>query len=58
MRPAQARIASGASADAKPLLERAVQCLTNGLEGSHPLTVEVLAGAPLQRQPPTKTLSR
>ena len=48
LRLAQARMTSGTSADTKPMLERAVQCLTNGLEANHPLTVEarsLLAGA-------------
>ena len=40
LRLAQARIASGATADAKPLLERAVRCLANGLGPDHALTVE------------------
>jgi hypothetical protein len=41
LRLAQARVASGASAtDVRPLLERAVRCLTNGLASDHPLTVE------------------
>ncbi len=48
LRLAQARIASDTGADTKSLLERAVRCLTNGLESNHPLTREarnLLAGA-------------
>ena len=48
LRLAQARLSLGAKADAKPMLERAVKCLTNGLAPNHPLTVEarsLLAGA-------------
>lgn len=48
LRLAQARIASGAGVDAASL-ERAVRCLTNGLQGNHPLTREareLLAGSP------------
>jgi tetratricopeptide (TPR) repeat protein len=41
LRLAQARVASGASAtDVRPMLERAIRCLTNGLGSDHPLTVE------------------
>jgi serine/threonine-protein kinase len=37
---ARARIAQGAGAEAKPMLERAIRCLTNGLSASHALTSE------------------
>jgi tetratricopeptide (TPR) repeat protein len=40
LRLAQARIASGSRVGAKPLVERAVRCLSNGLDPNHPLTVE------------------
>jgi serine/threonine-protein kinase len=41
LRLAQARLASGAAVtDVRPMLERAIRCLTNGLAADHPLTVE------------------
>jgi serine/threonine-protein kinase len=48
LRLAKARALSGVRAGTKVLLERAVECLTNGLGASHPLTIEsraLLAGA-------------
>jgi hypothetical protein len=36
LRIAQARIAAGAGADTKSILQRAVRCLTNALESDHP----------------------
>jgi serine/threonine protein kinase len=40
---AKAEIAQGRAAEARPLLERAVHCLTNGLGADHALTREALA---------------
>jgi serine/threonine-protein kinase len=40
---AKAEIAQGRAAEAQPLLERAVRCLTNGLGADHTLTREALA---------------
>jgi len=40
LRLAQARIASGSATGARPLLERALRCLVNGLDTAHPLAVE------------------
>jgi serine/threonine protein kinase len=40
---AKAEIAQGRGAEAQPLLERAVRCLTNGLGADHTLTREALA---------------
>jgi hypothetical protein len=37
---ARARISVRSDADVTSILERAVRCLTNGLEANHPLTVE------------------
>jgi hypothetical protein len=62
LRLVQARVASGASAtDVRPMLERAVRCLTNSLASDHPLTVEArnllsqifdVASAPAELTPP------
>ena len=43
LRLAEARMAVGARREASSLLQRAVQCLTNGLEANHPLTLEARA---------------
>jgi eukaryotic-like serine/threonine-protein kinase len=40
LRLAQARALAGAHAGTRPLLERAVRCLTNGLRADHPLVLE------------------
>jgi hypothetical protein len=40
LRLAQAQLAADGNADVHALLERSVRCLTNGLAGEHPLTVE------------------
>jgi serine/threonine-protein kinase len=40
LRLAQSRTAANSGADTKSILERAVRCLTNGLDGNHPLTRE------------------
>lgn len=40
LRLAQGRISSGMHIDARAVLERAVRCLTNGLDANHPLSVE------------------
>ena len=37
---AKVRIAQGSTAEAKPLLDRAVRCLENALDKQHPLAVE------------------
>jgi tetratricopeptide (TPR) repeat protein len=39
---AMANIAEGRAAEAQPLLERSVRCLTNGLGGAHPRTEEAI----------------
>jgi tetratricopeptide (TPR) repeat protein len=39
---AQIRVAQGRAAEAKPLLARAVRCLTNGLGPEHRLTLEAI----------------
>ncbi len=43
LRVAQAQIALGAQEEARPMLERAVRCLTNGLGPEHALTAEARA---------------
>jgi hypothetical protein len=43
LRMAKARIAQGAPLQARPLLERAVRCLVNGLADGHPLTLQAQA---------------
>jgi hypothetical protein len=40
LRLAQAKVSQGSNSSARPLLERAEKCLTNGLAADHPLTVE------------------
>jgi tetratricopeptide (TPR) repeat protein len=40
LRLAQARIKQGKTSGVRSLLNRAVKCLTNGLDANHPLTVE------------------
>jgi hypothetical protein len=40
LRLAQVRLAAGASGEARAMLERAIQCLSNGLAATHPLTRE------------------
>jgi eukaryotic-like serine/threonine-protein kinase len=40
LRIAEARVASGAREDARPILDRAIRCLTNGFGPEHPLTVQ------------------
>jgi hypothetical protein len=40
LRIAQARLLKNAGADVRKTLERADRCLTNGLDGNHPLTLE------------------
>jgi hypothetical protein len=42
LRMAQAQMAINKSAQTRSLLERAVRCLTNGLDPNHPLTIEAL----------------
>jgi tetratricopeptide (TPR) repeat protein len=43
LRLAQVRIAAGARSEARAMLERAIQCLSNGLAATHPLTREAQA---------------
>jgi tetratricopeptide (TPR) repeat protein len=60
LRLGQARLALRAPADAHPLLERAIRCLTNGLAPEHPLTLEAraLAGTRVRAGPGLSTTSR
>jgi ATP/maltotriose-dependent transcriptional regulator MalT len=46
---AKAEIAQGRAAEAQPLLDRAVRCLTNGLGKDHDQTREALALVPANR---------